>query len=97
MDAACHDGLRSVPGALEGALAGIENLKKAGMEFQVNTTITERNLGQIGNILDLAVDLGAVAHHFPAGSDRARTGYRGQDLGRRLRTNPGVVSRAQFL
>jgi AdoMet-dependent heme synthase len=48
VDAGRHDAFRQVPGAFEGALAGIEALKRAGVEFQVNTTITRMNLDQIG-------------------------------------------------
>ena len=59
-----HDKFRGVPGAFEGALRGLENAKKTGIEFQINTTITKANLKQIPNILDLAVKLGAVAHHI---------------------------------
>jgi len=63
-DAASHDALRAVPGAFDGALRGIEALKKAGVEFQVNTTVTRENLADLERILDLAVSLGAAAHHL---------------------------------
>ncbi|MDA8139931.1 MAG: heme b synthase [Desulfobacteraceae bacterium] len=59
-----HDTFRGVPGAFEGALKGIENAKSAGVEFQINTTITKTNLNQIPSILRLAEQLGAVAHHI---------------------------------
>ncbi|MEA3230766.1 MAG: heme b synthase [Thermodesulfobacteriota bacterium] len=59
-----HDKFRGVPGAFEGSLRGVENAKKAGIEFQINTTITRANLKQIPKILNLAVELGAVAHHI---------------------------------
>jgi len=59
-----HDRFRQVAGAFEGTLRGIELLKKVGMEFQINTTITKTNLDQISKIQELAVDLGAVAHHI---------------------------------
>jgi len=64
MDAERHDAFRGVPGAFAGALRGIEALKSAGMEFQINTTITKANLDQIKGLLDLAVKLGAAAHHI---------------------------------
>jgi len=64
MDAESHDGFRGVPGAFDGALSGIEVLKKAGMEFQINTTVTTRNIHQIRGLLDLALRLGAAAHHI---------------------------------
>jgi heme b synthase len=59
-----HDRFRGVEGAFEGALKGIENAKKAGLDFQINTTITQQNLGDIEAIQNLAVKLGAVAHHI---------------------------------
>jgi len=64
MDARSHDAFRNVPGAFTGALAGIDAMKKAGMEFQINTTITKTNLDQLQGIMDLAIRLGAVAHHI---------------------------------
>ena len=59
-----HDRFRGVEGAFEGALRGVELAKKAGIEFQVNTTITKSNLDQITAIQELALELGAVAHHI---------------------------------
>ena len=59
-----HDRFRGVDGAWDGAMQGIEYAKKAGIEFQINTTITKANLAQIPKIQQLAVDLGAVAHHI---------------------------------
>jgi heme b synthase len=63
-DAESHDKFRGVPGAYQGALSGIEYAKAAGLEFQINTTITKTNLDQIPRILELAESLGAVAHHI---------------------------------
>ena len=59
-----HDQFRKVPGAFDASLESIEWLKKAGIEFQINTTVTRHNVHQIQDILDLAVKLGAVAHHI---------------------------------
>ncbi len=63
-DAPSHDAFRGVPGAFAGALAGIEALRRADLEFQINTTITQANLAQIARIHDLAHALGAAAHHI---------------------------------
>jgi radical SAM protein with 4Fe4S-binding SPASM domain len=63
-DAASHDLFRRVPGAFAGALAGIEAMQRAGMEFQINTTITRDNLDHIKEIHDLALKIGAAAHHI---------------------------------
>ena len=59
-----HDRFRGVEGAFDGALSGIEHAKAAGIEFQINTTITKQNLDEIPEIQALAKDLGAVAHHI---------------------------------
>ena len=59
-----HDAFRGVPGAFDGALNGIRIVKEAGIEFQINTTITKDNLEEIPKIQELAIALGAVAHHI---------------------------------
>jgi len=59
-----HDNFRGLKNAFEKSLQGIEIVKKAGIEFQINTTITKTNLDQIPKILKLAEKLGAVAHHI---------------------------------
>ena len=59
-----HDQFRKVPGAFEASLQSIDWLKKEGIEFQINTTVTRHNVHQVRDILDLAVKLGAVAHHI---------------------------------
>ena len=63
-DAHSHDAFRQEKGAFAGAMAGIEALKDAGMEFQINTTITSVNLDEIKDILELTKKLGAAAHHI---------------------------------
>jgi len=59
-----HDQFRQVPGAFNEALAGIENAKRVGLPFQINTTITRHNLDEIPQILDLASRIGAVGLHI---------------------------------
>ncbi len=61
--AASHDALRAVPGAYEGALDGIAACREAGLPFQVNTTVTRANRGELPAIYELAIRLGAAAHH----------------------------------
>ena len=62
--AAEHDSFRRVDGAFSGALRGIDVLKSAGIEFQINTTVTRHNASRIGAIMEMAVGLGAAAHHI---------------------------------
>ena len=59
-----HDKFRGTDGAFDGALNGIRMAREAGLEFQINTTVTKTNIDQMPLIQDLAVELGAVAHHI---------------------------------
>jgi len=59
-----HDDFRGVTDAFAGSLGGIELAKEAGIEFQINTTITKINLDQISKIQELGIKIGAVAHHI---------------------------------
>lgn len=59
-----HDSFRAIPGCFRKALAGIENLRKKGIEFQINTTVTNHNINELPRILDLAEGLGAAAFHI---------------------------------
>ena len=52
-----HDLFRGVEGAFDGLLRGLENARAAGVEFQVNTTVTRRNMDQLEAIQDLVVSL----------------------------------------
>ncbi len=58
-----HDKFRQVDGAFEGVMRGIEFLKKAGISFQINTTVTRFNLEDLPNILSLTKGIGAAAWH----------------------------------
>ncbi|MCU0572154.1 MAG: heme b synthase [Syntrophobacteraceae bacterium] len=62
--AATHDAFRQVQGAFEGALHGVDSARAEGLDFQINTTITRINLQELPAIQELAVSLGAVAHHI---------------------------------
>ncbi|MFZ5564513.1 MAG: heme b synthase [Thermodesulfobacteriota bacterium] len=59
-----HDAFRGVEGAFEGALRGARLAKEAGIDFQINTTVTQVNMDQVPRILELAESIGAVAHHI---------------------------------
>ena len=59
-----HDRFRQVQGAYHASLKGIDILKEAGVEFQVNTTITKHNYHRCREILESVIHLGAAAHHL---------------------------------
>ena len=64
LDAEKHDKFRAFPGAWEGAVRGMENCKKAGLAFQIHTTVMDWNEPELEAMTDFAVEKGAVAHHF---------------------------------
>ena len=57
--AASHDSFRGVSGSFEASLRGIEAAKRAGLDFQINTTITQHNIAELPEIMALAIRLGA--------------------------------------
>lgn len=71
LDKEKHDNFRQVKGSWNRAVKGMKNCLKANLEFQIHTTVTERNYHEIEQITDFAVTVGATAHHIfflvPAG------------------------------
>jgi radical SAM protein with 4Fe4S-binding SPASM domain len=62
-DAQSHDDFRGVKGAYEDLFKSAAILNAEGLPFQINSTITPSNMGDIFNILDVASELGACAYH----------------------------------
>lgn len=58
-----QDAFRGVPGAFEAALDGVKNAIGAGLEVQINTTVTRLNVAHLDELLELALEVGAVAMH----------------------------------
>jgi heme b synthase len=58
-----QDDFRGKAGAFDEAVAGIKQSQRAGIEVQINSTITKKNVSLIGELLDLALELGAAAFH----------------------------------
>ncbi len=61
--AAAHDSFRQVEGAFDAVMRAAREANKAGLEFQINSTVTSRNVADIPAIMDLAVEMGASAFH----------------------------------
>jgi len=59
-----HDRMRQIPGAFDGAIAGIRRLGEQGVPFQINFTLTRQNAAQLADVHELAGSLGAVAVHI---------------------------------
>jgi len=58
-----QDKFRGKTGAFEAAMAGIANVRKAGMELQINCTLTRLNISYLDELLNLALKVGAIAFH----------------------------------
>lgn len=58
-----QDRFRGKLGAFEAAIAGIKAAQKAGVPIQINSTITKMNAPYIDDLLNLALELRAVAFH----------------------------------
>jgi len=59
-----HDSFRGVPGSFELAIRGARNVTAAGVELQLNSTVSKHNVAELEGILDLALKLGAKALHI---------------------------------
>jgi len=58
-----QDKFRGQPGAFAAAMAGIANARSAGIEVQVNCTVTKLNAALLDQLVGLALEVGAVAFH----------------------------------
>ncbi|MEW6143189.1 MAG: radical SAM protein [Chloroflexota bacterium] len=58
-----QDAFRGQKGAFDAAMAGILNVRQAGIDVQINSTITKRNVAFLDKLLSVALGMGAVAFH----------------------------------
>lgn len=63
-DKSKHDWFRQSEGAWDKTMLGMEACRKAGLPFQVHTTVMNWNEPEITDITDLAVERGAAGHHL---------------------------------
>ncbi|MBF0593618.1 MAG: radical SAM protein [Candidatus Omnitrophica bacterium] len=61
---AVHDDFRQDVGSWKGSIAGMKACKDEGLDFQIHTTVTTYNYQDVLKITDMAVSLGAKAHHI---------------------------------
>jgi radical SAM protein len=57
-DAAVHDDFRGVPGTFDRAMAALRHAQKIGLETQLQTTVTRRNMDTLPRIAELAAEVG---------------------------------------
>jgi len=58
-----QDNFRGQAGAFAETMKGITNARQAGIEVQINSTITKLNVDYLCELLSLALEVGAVAFH----------------------------------
>ncbi|MBO8159504.1 putative heme d1 biosynthesis radical SAM protein NirJ2 [Thermosyntropha sp.] len=58
-----NDRFRKLENAFNLTVEGMKNLKKAGVLFQIHTTVMDWNANEIEKIADFACEIGAVAYH----------------------------------
>ncbi len=58
---AYHDGFRGLPGAWERTDSGIDALRKHGLDFNIQITVTKDNLSEITPLIEYAIKKGARA------------------------------------
>ena len=63
-DSYSHDSFRRVTGAFEITLSAIEKSREHGIRFQIDTTVTSRNIEHVPKIAHLAQELGAYCFNL---------------------------------
>jgi putative heme d1 biosynthesis radical SAM protein NirJ2 len=64
LDAQKHNHFRGLEDAHQMTLQGIENCKKAGLPFQLHSTVVDWNRDEICALTDFAEQIGAIAHYI---------------------------------
>lgn len=59
-----HNKFRNYKNAWQEAVRGMENCKKAGLPFQIHTTVMNWNQEEVLDITDFSVEMGARGHHI---------------------------------
>ncbi len=84
-DSRSHDSFRGVQGSFDAAVEAGRILREAGLPFQINTTVTRLNVGDLGEICEFVKAIGAVAWHVfllvPVGRGE---GLRGEELNAKM-------------
>jgi radical SAM protein with 4Fe4S-binding SPASM domain len=75
VDAVNHDNFRGMEGAYEATMNGIEALKRANLDFLVQTSVTRWNYDEIPQIVEFAYQLGAkvINIYFLVKTGRGKT------------------------
>ena len=63
LDEEKHNTFRGNPEAYARTIEGMKNCRKVGLPFQIHTTIMDWNKEEICDIIDFAVEMGAIAEY----------------------------------
>ncbi len=63
LDPAKNNAFRKLDNAFQLTCEGMQNLKAAGLPFQVHTTVMDWNVDELEAICDFAIEIGAMAYH----------------------------------
>ncbi len=63
LDAEKNNNFRKLDNAYNLTIQGMENLKSAGVPFQIHTTVMDWNVDELEDVTDYAIEIGAMAHH----------------------------------
>lgn len=63
LDPAKNNAFRKLENAYELTVQGMKNLQRAGLPFQIHTTVMDWNVGELEDICNFAIELGAMAYH----------------------------------
>ncbi len=63
LDKAKNDTFRKLENTYDLTVRGMNNLKAAGVPFQIHTTVMDWNVNELEQITDFAIEIGAMAHH----------------------------------
>jgi putative heme d1 biosynthesis radical SAM protein NirJ2 len=64
LDPVKNNSFRKLDNAYQLTVEGMENLKSAGLPFQIHTTVMDWNVEELEALTDFAVRIGAMAHHI---------------------------------
>lgn len=95
-----HDAFRGVPGTWDRTMAGIEKARAAGIDFQINTTFTRQNIGELEEFVRLLKKINpavwSVFQLVPTGRGKQQDLLTGEEMERLFERLFAVAQDVQF-
>ena len=64
LDEAKHNKFRGLPDAYSKTIQGMKNCREVGLPFQIHTTVMDWNKEEVCDVIDFAVEMGAIASYL---------------------------------